>query len=131
MAIPAHARHLTFATLPLFAVRTRMLTLNDTPRWQVCINFQTLSYASNTDQEFQFKYENNFYAIRNSCLHQGFPLAEGNLKKYMVECPLHGWVYDIRDGKCLSTVNRQTDTYGVRIREGYVEIKLPDKHPAG
>ena len=48
----------------------------------------------------------------------------------MVECPLHGWGYDIRDGKCLSTKNRQTDTYNVRINGEYVEIKLPDKNPA-
>ena len=77
-----------------------------------------------------FKYENNFYAIRNSCLHQGFPLSEGNVKKYMVECPLHGWVFDIRDGKCLSTENRFTDTYDVRIIGDNLEIKLPDKYPA-
>ena len=38
-----------------------------------------------------FKYDNNFYALKNSCLHQGFSLAEGHLKSYMVECPLHGW----------------------------------------
>ena len=90
-------------------------------QWLVSINNRPIAL---------FKYENNFYAIRNSCLHQGFPLAEGNVKKYMVECPLHGWTYDIRDGKCLSTVNRQTDTYDVRIRKKYVEIKLPDKYPA-
>ena len=32
-----------------------------------------------------FKYDNNFYALKNSCLHQGFSLAEGHLKSYMVE----------------------------------------------
>ena len=31
-----------------------------------------------------FKYEDKFYALKNGCLHQGFPLADGNLKKYMV-----------------------------------------------
>ena len=71
-----------------------------------------------------FKYENNFYAIRNSCLHQGFPLADGNLKKYMVECPLHGWVYDIRDGKCLSLGDRYTITYKLRIQDGILEINM-------
>jgi nitrite reductase/ring-hydroxylating ferredoxin subunit len=48
----------------------------------------------------------------------------------MVECPLHGWVYDIRDGKCLSTENRFTYTYDVRINGDILEIKLPDLHPA-
>ena len=71
-----------------------------------------------------FKYEEKFYALKNSCLHQGFPLAEGNLKKYMIECPLHGWVYDIRDGKCLSLGNRYTITYKLRIQDNILEINM-------
>ena len=71
-----------------------------------------------------FKYEEKFYALKNSCLHQGFPLAEGNLKKYMIECPLHGWVYDIRDGKCLSLENRYTISYKLRLQEGILEINM-------
>ena len=72
-----------------------------------------------------FKYEQKFYALKNGCMHQGFPLVDGNLKKYMVECPLHGWVYDIRDGKCLSLGDRYTVTYQLRINQGNIEIKLP------
>ena len=72
-----------------------------------------------------FKYEKKFYALKNGCMHQGFPLVDGNLKKYMVECPLHGWVYDIRDGKCLSLGDRYTITYQLRINQGNIEIKLP------
>ena len=71
-----------------------------------------------------FKYEEKFYAMKNSCLHQGFPLADGNLKKYMVECPLHGWVYDIRDGKCLSLENRYTISYKLRLHKGILEINM-------
>lgn len=72
-----------------------------------------------------FKYENKFYALKNGCMHQGFPLVDGNLKKYMVECPLHGWVYDIRDGKCLSLEDRYTLTYETRIANKILEIKIP------
>ena len=71
-----------------------------------------------------FKYEEKFYALKNSCLHQGFPLAEGNLKKYMVECPLHGWVYDIRNGKCLSLEDRYTVSYSLRMQDGILEINM-------
>ena len=71
-----------------------------------------------------FKYEEKFYALKNGCLHQGFPLAEGNLKKYMVECPLHGWVYDIRDGKCISLEDRYTITYKVRVNKDQIEIQI-------
>ena len=71
-----------------------------------------------------FKYNNNFFAIKNSCTHQGYPLAEGNLKDYMIECPLHGWVYDIRDGKCLSLKNKFTIKYPIRIKNTLLELQI-------
>ena len=69
-----------------------------------------------------FRYQEDYYAIKNGCLHQGFSLAEGNVNSYMVECPLHGWVYDFRDGKCLSLVDKITTSYSVRIKDGQLEI---------
>ena len=71
-----------------------------------------------------FRYEQKYYALKNGCMHQGFPLADGNVKKYMVECPLHGWVYDIRNGKCLSLGDRYTITYEIRINNNNIEIYL-------
>jgi len=71
-----------------------------------------------------FKYNNKYYAIKNSCAHQGYPLAEGNLKDCMVECPLHGWVYDIRDGNCLSLPNKKHPIYDIRVKNDFLEIFL-------
>ena len=88
---------------------------NDGNKWIVLVDERPVAL---------FKYEDKFYALKNGCLHQGFPLADGNLKKYMVECPLHGWVYDIRDGKCLSLGDRYTITYKLRIQDDILEINL-------
>tara|TARA_B110000116_G_C16258801_1_gene325620 strand:- start:89 stop:394 length:306 start_codon:yes stop_codon:yes gene_type:complete len=71
-----------------------------------------------------FKYDGTYYAIKNSCAHQGYPLAEGNFKGCMVECPLHGWVYDITDGTCLSLPNKKIPTYNIRKKDGCLEILL-------
>tara|TARA_B110000116_G_C16637260_1_gene491154 strand:- start:407 stop:712 length:306 start_codon:yes stop_codon:yes gene_type:complete len=71
-----------------------------------------------------FKYNDDYYAIKNSCAHQGYPLAEGNLKDCMVECPLHGWVYDIRDGNCLSLPNKKILTYKIRKKNNSIEVYL-------
>ena len=84
-------------------------------KWQVHIGDRPVAL---------FKYEDTFYALKNGCLHQGFPLAEGNVKSYMVECPLHGWVYDMRDGKCLSLEDRYTITYKVRVNKDQIEIQI-------
>ena len=40
-----------------------------------------------------------FYAIDNTCEHQGGPLAEGELDATIVTCPWHGWTYDVTTGQ--------------------------------
>jgi nitrite reductase (NADH) small subunit/3-phenylpropionate/trans-cinnamate dioxygenase ferredoxin subunit len=40
-----------------------------------------------------------FHAIDNACLHQGGPLAEGELQGAIISCPWHGWQFDLTDGK--------------------------------
>tara|TARA_B100000700_G_scaffold79577_1_gene89573 strand:+ start:449 stop:751 length:303 start_codon:yes stop_codon:yes gene_type:complete len=69
-----------------------------------------------------FRYNEQYYAIKNSCTHQGFPLNEGKLCNYMIECELHGWVFDIRDGKCLSVPDRETTVYKLREIDGCLEV---------
>lgn len=46
-----------------------------------------------------FNIGNNFYAISNTCAHEGGPLGQGVLEKTIVTCPWHGWQYDVRYGK--------------------------------
>lgn len=40
-----------------------------------------------------------FYALENSCPHQGGPIAEGWLEDCEITCPWHGWCFDVRTGK--------------------------------
>lgn len=43
------------------------------------------------------------YAYRDQCPHAFWPLSEGTLKKNVLECPGHGWEFDIVTGRCLNT----------------------------
>ncbi|BCL13980.1 hypothetical protein GCM10017556_17190 [Micromonospora sagamiensis] len=43
--------------------------------------------------------------------------------------PLHKQVYDLRTGECLDRPGAAVTRYGVRCRDGVVEVRLPD--PAG
>jgi nitrite reductase/ring-hydroxylating ferredoxin subunit len=45
-----------------------------------------------------FNAKSGFYAIDNTCKHQGGPLGEGELDGTIVVCPWHGWTYDITTG---------------------------------
>jgi 3-phenylpropionate/trans-cinnamate dioxygenase ferredoxin component len=43
-----------------------------------------------------------FYAIEDRCSHEDYPLSEGELDGYTVECPRHGSRFDIRTGAVLN-----------------------------
>lgn len=40
------------------------------------------------------------FALRDICPHRAAPLSEGCLKAGTVECPYHGWRFNISDGHC-------------------------------
>ena len=42
-----------------------------------------------------------FYAIDDTCTHQGCPLSRGTLQGTAVTCPCHGSVFDLRTGEVL------------------------------
>lgn len=46
-----------------------------------------------------FNVDGEFYALENSCPHQGGPLADGWLEAEVIICPWHGWCFDVRSGK--------------------------------
>ncbi len=47
-----------------------------------------------------FNCDGTFYAVENTCKHQGGPLGEGSLSGTSVTCPWHGWEYDVTTGAC-------------------------------
>lgn len=42
-----------------------------------------------------------FFAIDNTCTHDGGPLAQGELDELEITCPWHGAVFDVRTGAVL------------------------------
>ena len=55
------------------------------------------------------------YAIDNTCLHQGGPLAEGELDGTVVSCPWHGWEYELTTGANVVDGSMCVATYEVRL----------------
>ncbi len=43
-----------------------------------------------------------FYALRNKCSHAEQSFASGRLRGHKLLCPLHGAIFDIRDGSVLA-----------------------------
>ena len=57
-----------------------------------------------------------FYAINNTCLHRGGPLAEGQMNGGVVTCPWHGWQYDVTSGKLTMNPAVGVFCYPVEVR---------------
>jgi 3-phenylpropionate/trans-cinnamate dioxygenase ferredoxin subunit len=80
-----------------------------------------------------FNVAGEFYALRNSCPHQGGPLCTGTISGFvsstgpgdyqltrqgeMLRCPWHGWEFDIRTGQSWF------DPRKVRVRRYEVHVE--------
>jgi nitrite reductase (NADH) small subunit len=66
------------------------------------------------------------HAVGDTCPHRGGSLAHGRLSGSRLACPLHGWMFDVRSGRCLFPP-RGTDVlaFSVSVEEGVVYVELP------
>ena len=46
--------------------------------------------------------EDGFFALEDTCKHMDALLSEGPLEGDILVCPLHGWEYNVRTGKCVA-----------------------------
>lgn len=71
-----------------------------------------------------FKQDGSFFAIDNTCIHQGGPLGEGSLDGKVVTCPWHAWQYDITTG--VSPVNpaAKVPCYKVKVEGNDVLVEV-------
>jgi NAD(P)H-dependent nitrite reductase small subunit len=59
--------------------------------------------------------DNKFFAIDNTCEHQGGPLAEGELDANVVTCPWHGWTYDVTTGQSPDDPDTRVARFEVKV----------------
>jgi nitrite reductase (NADH) small subunit/3-phenylpropionate/trans-cinnamate dioxygenase ferredoxin subunit len=67
-----------------------------------------------------------FYAVENTCPHQGGPLGEGYLEENgVISCPWHGWTFDLRTGVSPLDPDVRVGCYPVRVEDGLLVVELP------
>jgi nitrite reductase/ring-hydroxylating ferredoxin subunit len=81
------------------------------------------------------RWQDRFYALRNVCPHQSGPLCAGLVhprllgadepgllrldeSRPVIECPWHGWEFDLRTGRSLSADGERVKTYPVEVEAG-------------
>jgi nitrite reductase/ring-hydroxylating ferredoxin subunit len=69
-----------------------------------------------------FNVDGRFYALENSCPHQGGPIADGWLEGELVTCPWHGWCFDVRTGKMTLGDFARVPAFEVRLEDGALYV---------
>jgi nitrite reductase/ring-hydroxylating ferredoxin subunit len=69
-----------------------------------------------------FFVDGEFYALDNTCPHQGGPLAEGYIEGLTVTCPWHAWCFNLTDGKMPFASWAKAAPYDVRVEGGRVLV---------
>lgn len=73
-----------------------------------------------------FNIEGQFYAIEDSCPHQGASLFSGKLEGCMIQCSAHGLRFNLKDGCMLKSDMLKLKTYPIEINETNIVIMLED-----
>jgi len=71
-----------------------------------------------------FNVEGTFFAIDNTCKHQGGPLGEGALDGCVVTCPWHDWTYDVTTGQSPEDPDCSVARYQVKVEGDDVFVAL-------
>jgi len=72
-----------------------------------------------------YRLDDGIHATHDVCTHAYALLSEGYVEGAVVECPLHGALFEIRSGKCLAVGTSDLATYPVRVEGDTVLVGLP------
>ena len=70
------------------------------------------------------KQRGKLFAFRNRCPHAGAPLSTGTLHPGSVQCPRHGWGFELHDGSCPLHPLYELRLYELREVDGWIEGRL-------
>ena len=80
------------------------------------------------------------FALRDSCPHRGMPLNRGTFDGENLECPYHGWQFDVHNGQCQLIPSLTSDQtlrvdriyaggYPCQERDYFIWVYIPDPSP--
>jgi len=68
-------------------------------------------------------------AYVDRCAHQRLRVSGGTMNGYTLECPHHGWQYDLRTGAGINPVRALLQSFPLRIEAGLVLLDLDEVLP--
>ncbi len=74
-----------------------------------------------------FLVDDQIFAIDNICTHGQACLTDGMLEGFLVECPLHAGLVDLRSGKAAGApITRDTRVHTVKVDDGRVWVRISE-----
>lgn len=86
-----------------------------------------------------FRVDGEFFALENRCPHQSGPLCEGSITHRIsinedgliqydeadsvIQCPWHGWKFDIKSGQNIQSERYAVTTYDVIVEDGEIFVE--------
>src|SRR4051794_8802145 len=70
------------------------------------------------------KYQGQFVAYEDKCLHLGVPLSEGVFKKGTLTCKAHHWEYEIPSGLGLNPEGICLQKFDTKVQDGFIWVKI-------
>ncbi len=76
-----------------------------------------------------FNVDGEIHAVTHRCPHRSGPLAKGTVERVQdpadpgagptlaVRCPIHGWLFELSTGRCLTRPNASIQTYPVACEQ--------------
>jgi nitrite reductase/ring-hydroxylating ferredoxin subunit len=75
-----------------------------------------------------FRLGDSFHAISNVCPHQHCPvLADGQLDGCVIQCPMHGWRFDVVSGKAVEASGRVRN-FQLKMDCGELFVFIPENN---
>lgn len=85
------------------------------------------SYVLGADMIAVCNVEGKYYAFRDECTHQAYPLSDGELEGKTLTCIYHGAEFDVESGKalCLPATD-DVETYKVKVEGDDLYVLIED-----
>lgn len=108
----------------------RVATSSGPNRWVRAVADEELSDGVPTGVEVEgrhvllYRTNGDLHAIENVCSHAGGVLSRGDVDGCVVECPLHGARFDLRDGHIVrGPAHHPQPVLPTRVRNGWIEVR--------
>jgi NAD(P)H-dependent nitrite reductase small subunit len=63
-------------------------------------------------------------AVDAVCPHRGGPLADGQIDRSVVVCPMHQYAFRLDDGSCTAGTVDAVRVYRAEVRDGTIAVEL-------